>query len=805
MLKINKLTAENFRGIRLPFTIDFTKGGRHTSALVYGKNGTGKSSIVDAWEWLNTSQIQALSREGVSANDFPHRLSKGGISYVSADFNNGTINNVTATFNEKKITTPTITGQYSDFKKLSLYPNYLRYSDLQDFVFKTKAERYKYIAKFFGLEKFSALQDSLQTALNKQFQQLQGYKATLEKNERELTTIIGTTTINETAVVTYINSVGSKHTIPAITTIAQGITVRDGLQKIVTQNPVAKELTEWQGFQKRIQQLYPLTSITQTVSELETAFVDLKKDEEAIKQLVLSEIYESTMKVLPLLEDVKSCPICDAPFEGDLLLHLQKKHELLGVIHEKKKAYEQKKTLVQRYLEMLSKRITGILAEHSQNILDANKNLFADILLLNNSIPAVQAELQKELKDLTGLEISGTNAIIKADAIIQIESSTKKSIQDKIDALSNDAKTKSLAQDFSNLDSVIKEYTSYSVNLAKHAYLKDITDKLYAVLQKLTVHIQTTIQTTFDTISVDVVDFYNILENSHLFLKNPKLLLTTGKDRAVELEIEFATEKINPAFKFMSESQVNSFGLSIFLAAVKHFNSSFKFFILDDVINSFDAFKRTRVAQLLASKFSDFQVLVLTHDQIFFDTMQRDFPQWQRYKVTSWDYTTGPKFKLSKAYAEEIKEFLDNDEPVNAGQKLGRYLEWIFGLMNESLQTPIRYKIENTYTLNEFYEPLVSRCKSKLKQPNKKHKVVTAFETFEQGTIFRNYCAHWKNEQTQFTTDEIQGIFDKWMEIEGMLYCTNCKSFASYNNSTGAEYVKCNCGTLDLLDNSFFV
>lgn len=43
MLRINKITIENFRGIKSPVIVDFYKGGRPTSALIYGRNGTGKS------------------------------------------------------------------------------------------------------------------------------------------------------------------------------------------------------------------------------------------------------------------------------------------------------------------------------------------------------------------------------------------------------------------------------------------------------------------------------------------------------------------------------------------------------------------------------------------------------------------------------------------------------------------------------------------------------------------------------------------------------------------------------------------
>ena len=77
MLKIKTITIENFRGIKPPLTMDFVKGGNHSSVLIYGRNGTGKSSIVDAWEWLNNFEIVGLKKEGVSTKDYPHKSSNG--------------------------------------------------------------------------------------------------------------------------------------------------------------------------------------------------------------------------------------------------------------------------------------------------------------------------------------------------------------------------------------------------------------------------------------------------------------------------------------------------------------------------------------------------------------------------------------------------------------------------------------------------------------------------------------------------------------------------------------------------------
>lgn len=154
--------------------------------------------------------------------------------------------------------------------------------------------------------------------------------------------------------------------------------------------------------------------------------------------------------------------------------------------------------------------------------------------------------------------------------------------------------------------------------------------------------------------------------------------------------------------------------------------------------------------------------------------------------------------KLSKSYIEDIRSLLEEDEPLRAGQTLGRYLEWVFGGVSESMMTQMPYRSENQYTLAEFYYPLVARFRDKLKVTGKTSKLITAFDNFDQGTVFRNYCVHWKGEAATFTTPEIDGVFQKWLEIESMLYCADCKSIVGLTKADNKEYVRCNCGKLDL-------
>ncbi len=800
VFRIKKITIENFRGLKLPINLDFEKGGQKTSVLLYGRNGTGKSSIADAWEWFLKSEIKDLKKEGVTANDYPHRSCNGDGCYVQVDFSNPQNKFARITFNKARITAPVISGDYETLKSLAIYPNYLRYADLQEFVYFTKNEKYRYIAKYFGLDEFIKNQSDFSAALTKlqaQNENLTSQKTQISKRLKE---ILGQVPINEETVLQYINTIAAKHNIATITSLNQIHLVINTLSEIVRVNPVARLLVQWQAFKSKLGQFYPLRSLLAEAIELETLFGELKKDEASITQLFLSQLYTLTLETINKLKDKQICPVCDTRFRGNLVDHISAKHAALEELNRLKINFETKIRIFKSDTESIIRK-TGIMnSGNEEPVKIAFPSFFENLSIALENLPNILSEIIKPLHELTGLSLSDNRSIGAIDDLNGAESQIKKSTDEIIKGLSDNATSKSLAADFSNVNALVTTYKEYLKVDGKKIYLDRIISNSGELQNHLTLHIQSTIQTTFSAIQTDVSDYYNILEESNTFLRNPVIKLVEGRDKSVELEIDFVSERTTPAYKFMSESQVNSFGLAIFMAATKFFNQELKFIILDDVVNSFDAYKRPKVAQMLARKFSDFQILLLTHDQIFSDTIQRDFPTWNRYKFTNWSFTAGPAFSLARNYVEEIESCLSEDNPINAGAALGRYLEWIFGVVNERLESQVKFKIDGIFTLAEMYDPLVTRLKSKIGKANFKHVLLQAFEEFEQGKIFRNYCSHWKNEANPFTTPEIESILRRWLEIESMLFCpsSTCKSFVKYEKLGNVEYVRCNCGSLNL-------
>jgi len=72
---LKKLTIEHLRGSVMPFSLPFEKGKRLT--VVYGENGTGKSTICDAFEFLGKGNVGSLDNRGLGkTNRYWHSLGK---------------------------------------------------------------------------------------------------------------------------------------------------------------------------------------------------------------------------------------------------------------------------------------------------------------------------------------------------------------------------------------------------------------------------------------------------------------------------------------------------------------------------------------------------------------------------------------------------------------------------------------------------------------------------------------------------------------------------------------------------------
>ena len=112
--------------------------------------------------------------------------------------------------------------------------------------------------------------------------------------------------------------------------------------------------------------------------------------------------------------------------------------------------------------------------------------------------------------------------------------------------------------------------------------------------------------------------------------------------QGLTLEFKFFENSESPPQKYLSESHLNCLGIAFFLTSVKAFNKKNKFFILDDVISSFDSTHRKRFAHLLLEKFSAYQIILMTHENYWFELV-KDLMKEKGWKVNTikWDDNKG--------------------------------------------------------------------------------------------------------------------------------------------------------------------
>lgn len=165
MAPIEQITIAGFRGILAPLTLDFVKGSSPRSMAIYGRNGTGKSSITDAWEWFHTGRIEHLAREGARERSFPHRDSKSGETFVKVQFSGKELGTVRLNFDHSRVTMPSSQGDIKRFRELVPHPCHVRFEDLTGFVYLTKTEKYDRLAGLMGFQEQVRVQKALQRVL----------------------------------------------------------------------------------------------------------------------------------------------------------------------------------------------------------------------------------------------------------------------------------------------------------------------------------------------------------------------------------------------------------------------------------------------------------------------------------------------------------------------------------------------------------------------------------------------------------------------------------------------------------------
>jgi energy-coupling factor transporter ATP-binding protein EcfA2 len=148
------------------------------------------------------------------------------------------------------------------------------------------------------------------------------------------------------------------------------------------------------------------------------------------------------------------------------------------------------------------------------------------------------------------------------------------------------------------------------------------------------------------------------------FAKWTKLL--TGK--SVNPVLEFNGKKVDGHHEFLNEARLTALALSVFLAAVKLADGDpnnpdpLRLLVLDDVLIGLDLNNRLPLLELLRVEFSRHQIILLTHDGVWFEIAKEhtdDLGNWNYARL--FEEPTGPaeahypRFERLKPNMEDLQ------------------------------------------------------------------------------------------------------------------------------------------------------
>jgi DNA repair exonuclease SbcCD ATPase subunit len=797
--KLKRILISGFRGIPGKLPLDFLGGSECRSMLLYGKNGTGKSSISDAWEWLTTGKIDHLAREGAKESSYPNMGAKPGEVFVEAEFSNASLGVVRLAYNHKRITKPVATGPLDAVRSMIKHACHIRYGDLTRFVYLTKAERYDSLARLMGF----VPQMEYQKALRRVEGQLEKEVARLEQLE-----IAGTSRLVEHFAgseengsrLAQISDIAISGGYGMVKSLTDADKLIEKLQKEVEQDPRAVKLASHKILQSALEACTPPALIPSDLGVLSSAvghLVSVRSDE-AVDQLRIPFL-QSADRLIQATGETGVCPLCGKEFEGDLHEHVMAElgklkylKELLEALTESKSAVTEPLATYSSILQAFEKALGSTQPGVEEASIDAFKAA-ASILdqcverirtLATFDSSALPHGLVSLLKEQEVALTSAINSVEKAKTELLIQSKNRST------ALENDPERVKLVEAARFVREGVKLIREHESANRQWREAEAVLTTYRATVDRYVSACLVDVQERFDLISDQVKKCFEMLEKHTPSLGEPRLKLLPDQDRSVVLEVLFRGENIQPAYKYLSESQLNSFGLAVFLASATHFNQECRLLILDDVVNSFDAYKRPLLIDLLKECFEDRQILLMTHDRFWRDNLVRHLPGWKRTEFINYKPGQGPTVRPGMSKLEQVEDDLAKDRPESAARELSDHIDNVLQDVCELFEVELKFNRRNEYTMDTLLDRLRVRLSRKLGSDHTVTRDVTAL--FE-ANAYRNWVSHCKSPESPIHVDEVREVLDTWRRIEKAVTCQDpaCAEVLSWDSKS--RFV-CGCG-----------
>jgi energy-coupling factor transporter ATP-binding protein EcfA2 len=753
--KVQRLVMHAFRGVPGEMTVDFGQG---ESIVVYGDNGTGKSTIADALEWYFTGEIELLSHEGRQHAVRYVGGEENGATSVEV-FTNGTLGGKVVLPDERNA---------EAFHAIRRETFLLRGRTLADFINKTKTEKWKALVEILGLDAIESLREDLQRARNELRKKFKAAEEEVRTYQRALASA-GSGEVSHDTILASLQQICRM----------LGVDPPRSLEQVVDPS----WLTAAVGASMSVSEASDREGLLTEIKTLSTPAFD-RRAVEAWNDLVSS----GRARLLPrasLVREAKRlfetgsvdrgrCPLCGQKVDEKSLA--RRIESALVEVMEASRDLE-------RFRDPVVQQADDLEAAHDKRL----------------SVYSRARAMELELPPLPDIPFAGLRRNVDALASVEIEAiAGAVSEMRKWDRAAGTVSRKVSPAKPSTRDThlVMLAALCQQVNAWRLAENKaararralDLAERVFDAYQEKQ---KEDLAELLKRISRRVAQIYSALHPGE-DLDSVSVEPWTAK--GVELAIEFYGSHQRPPHGVLSESHLNSLAIALFLAMAESFNQQIGFLLLDDVINSFDVEHRGRLAELLADGFSEWQLIVLTHDQQFFEHLSRRAPSWRKLEFTSWSYTSGPRTTQyeTTGLLRGARERLESGDVHGAATKARRALEELLQEICEALWAPLPFRrgqANDKREIGELFKGVRRTLKERAKPLLESLEPLLKNLEADVGAIL-NVAVH--GSRGRPGASEVEAALKRIAALDEQWFCPECRTRVWHRGNPEAG--RCKCG-----------
>lgn len=767
--RLQTLKIKAFRGATCPVEIKFDTD--KPAVLIFGENGTGKSTIIDALEFVFNEKLGSLEAKksitpkthapslGAQAKDINIQATFGGQSWSACWGKGGPVSSGPA---ENK---PTLRN--------------LRRDKILKLIYDTPKDRYGALQEFIGIPQIEANEGALRDAYNAVARDYQTDTKVLAENETNLNNYWEREGKPDGNCAAWVKNCAKYDaaTLQASTLEVQKIV--DAIQKMQSASTAYKTHLSQYKVQKNQH-----SSAEAALKQAEQALVGISEGR------TLLALLKDTADFLKANPATSKCPVCGngitpAKISADIDARIQQMQSLgkcqEAVTIANRKLYDADARCLaaaQQLLASIRAVITITQNSKAQEIASQSIQWQKYSVLLGteaNALPPETVVLMQEFAQKIAVPVSAlddrkikeTNLLNKLNAVktyAQAISEKKRTSQELL-ALQN------------RLSSMGKTYVS-----VRKKYVDDL----------------------LSAISTDIAGIYNKIHPGEKIGK-VRFFLNPNYQGSLECEGQFQDKENVPPQAYYSESHLDTLGVCVFLALEKHFQHENAIVVLDDVITSVDETHMTRFINAIQEEAENFNQLIIT-------THYRPWREMYRYarsqsskvqliELLHWSIQRGVRHTKTRLSVDELKDYAKM-EPMDrqiVSSKAGILLESILDHITYLYECRLPRKPQPFYTLGDLLTSL-GKLKSALKVESlpvtgtpATVELKNAIEVLEAFTWIRNKVGcHWDTLGGSVSDADVADFANKTVAFAELLICGECGEMPR-KNPIGSCW-QCNCG-----------